>query len=130
MTKKSISDEETFYPNGIDITVAGEDFNIMPFVLKNRFIVLKIIGEVISDYNFQQKEVKNLTQADMVSLLIKVAGDKLIKIYEVVLEKEKKWLEKKVTIKDEFKIIKAVLEVNDINFLLQQAKSLTARVKA
>jgi len=130
MTEKSKkTDEEVFYPDGIDIEIAKEKFNIKPFVLKNRLIVLKIIGEVIKDFNFQQKDMAKLTQGDMISLLIEVAGGKLIDIYQVVLGKEKEWLENNVTLKDEFKIIKAISEVNDISFLVQQAKVLTKRAK-
>ncbi len=130
MTKKSKSDEEVFYPEGIDIEVAGEKFNIKPFVLKNRIIVLRVIGEVIKDYNLQQKGIKDLPQGELISLLINAAGGRLVDIYEVVLGKEKAWLGDKITLKDEFKIIKAVLEVNDISFLVKQAKSLTEKAKA
>lgn len=131
MTKKSIkNDENTFFPKGIDVVVGKEKFNIKPFVLKNRLVVIRIIGEIIKDYNVQQKDLKSLTQGDLISLLINVAGERLIDIYKVVLGKDKAWLEDHVTIKDEFSIIKAVLEVNDISFLVQQAKSLTAKMKA
>lgn len=130
MTKKSKTDEEVFYPEGINIEVAGEKFNIKPFVLKNRIVILRIIGEIIGDYTSKQKEIKDLNQGDLISLLINAAGEKLVDIYEIVLSKEKSWLESKVTLKGEFKIIKAVLEVNDISFLVEQAKSLTAKVKA
>ena len=130
MTEKSKkTDEEIFYPEGIDIKIAGEDFNIRPFVLKNRLVVLRIVGEVIKDYNAQQKDIKELNQGDMISLLITAAGGRLIDVYVVVLGKEKAWLEENVTLKDEFRILKAVSEVNDISFLLQQAKALTARAK-
>jgi len=130
MTEKSKkTDEEIFYPEGIDIKVAGEDFNIKPFVLKNRLVVLRIVGEVIKDYNTQQKDIKELNQGDLISLLITAAGGRLVDVYVVVLGKEKAWLEDNITIKDEFKILKAMSEVNDISFLLQQAKALTARAK-
>ena len=130
MTEKSKkTDEEIFYPEGIDIKVAGEDFNIKPFVLKNRLVVLRIVGEVIKDYNTQQKDIKELNQGDLISLLITAAGGRLVDVYVVVLGKEKVWLEDNITIKDEFKILKAMSEVNDISFLLQQAKALTARAK-
>ena len=130
MTEKSKkTDEEIFYPEGIDIKVAGEDFNIKPFVLKNRLVVLRIVGEVIKDYNTQQKDIKELNQGDLISLLITAAGGRLIDVYVVVLGKEKEWLEENITLKDEFKILKAISEVNDISFLLQQAKALTKRVK-
>ncbi len=91
---------------------------------------MRIIGEIIGDYTSKQKEIKDLNQGDLISLLINAAGEKLVDIYEIVLSKEKSWLESKVTLKGEFKIIKAVLEVNDISFLVEQAKSLTAKVKA
>ena len=130
MTEKSKTDEEIFYPEGIDIKIAGEDFNIKPFVLKNRLVVLRIVGEVIKDYNTQQKDIKELNQGDLISLLITAAGGRLVDVYVVVLGKEKAWLEDNITLKDEFKILKAISEVNDISFLLQQANALTKRVKA
>lgn len=130
MTEKSKkTDEEIFYPDGIDILIGGEKFNIKPFVLKNRLIVLKIVGAAIKDYNFKQEEVEKMSQGDLINLMIEVAGTRLVDLYVVVLEKEKAWLEDNITLKDEFKIIKAISEVNDISFLVQQAKVLTKRVK-
>ena len=127
-TKKT--DEQIFYPEGIKVVISGEEFRIKPFVLKNRLAVLRIVGEVIKDYNFQQKEMGELTQGDLINLVIEVAGERLINIYEIVLGKEKDWLNENITLKDEFSIIKAISEVNDISFLVQQAKALTARGKA
>ena len=127
-TKKT--DEQIFYPEGIKVVIGKEEFRIKPFVLKNRLAVLRIVGEVIKDYNFQQKEMGELTQGDLINLVIEVAGERLINIYEIVLGKEKDWLNENITLKDEFSIIKAISEVNDISFLVQQAKALTARGKA
>ena len=131
MTKNSEQkDDQIFYPEGKPITVAGEKFKIKPFVLENRIKVLRVIGEVIKSLSGQGQDLGKMAQGDIISLLINSAGEKLIDIYEIVLGKEQEWLKKKVQIKDELAIIEAVLEVNDINFLLQQVKSLATKVKA
>lgn len=116
----------TFFPEGKKVTVAGEEFTIMPFVLRTRTKILRILTEVcleLSKKNIQ--ESAPLTPAE----LITTAGDRLIEIYEIVLDKPKEWLEEKITLADEVEIITAIIEVNNIPFLLSQVKNLVGSIK-
>ena len=113
-----------FYPDGKKIKVAGEDFVIMPFVLRTRTKVLKIIADICVELAKINPKLRPEDLPNMTATLISAAGDKLIEIYEIVLNKPREWLEDKVTLKDEVEIIKAVVEVNDIPFLLLQVKNL------
>ena len=130
MSKEKI---ETYDPKGKEISIAGEKFVVKPFVLRNRTKVLRILYEVFSAV---AKEAPDLKANDfkaaslMIPLLIDVAGDKLIEIYEIVLNKPRAWLDTRLMIKDEVALIEAVLEVNDLPFLLQRVKNLTQKTKS
>ena len=112
------------FPEGKKITVAGEEFTVMPFVLRTRTKVLKIIADICVELAKINPKLRPEDLPKMTTTLITAAGDKLVEIYELVLNKPREWLEDKVTLKDEVEIIKAVVEVNDIPFLLLQVKNL------
>jgi len=112
-----------FFPEGKKIKVAGEQFTIMPFVLRTRTKVLRILTEVCLEV---AKKNTQLTPAEFIT----AAGDRLIEVYEIVLDKPKEWLEEKITLADELEIIMAIIEVNDIPFLLSQVKNLIGSIKA
>ena len=116
----------TFFPEGKKITIAGEEFAIKPFVLKNRTKVLRIISDAILTI---KQQIGDLTPEDaqnpeVMSKFIEVAGDKLPEIYEIVLDKPREWLDEKITLKDEMAILETISEVNDLPFLFQQIGSL------
>jgi hypothetical protein len=67
--------------------------------------------------------------SEIASVIITVAGEKLIDIYELVLGKDKEWLQDRITLKDEIEIIQAIAEVNDIPFLFSQVKGLIKTLK-
>ncbi len=123
---------QIMYPEGKKITVGNEEFAIKPFVLVNRTKVLKIISEAILQYgkvnpdmNLKNMEVGlNLFQS-----IIDIAGERLVDIYEIALGKPKEWLLENVSIKDEFEILTAISEVNDLPFLFAQVKSLLKGIK-
>ena len=122
-------DPKIFYPDGKAIEVAQEKFTIMPFVLKTRMKVLKVVSSVISELAKSKQDTQDMTQAKLTMILINSAGDKLAEIYEIVLNKDREWCEKKITLKDEVNILVAISEVNDLPFLVEQVKNLTAKVK-
>lgn len=121
------NDSKIFYPEGKPIEVGKEKFTIKPFVLKTRMKVLKVVSSVISELANSKQDTKNITQPKLIMILINSAGDKLIEIYEIVLNKERKWLEDNITLKDEVIILTAISEVNDLPFLVEQVKSLAAK---
>ena len=118
----STNDLETFFPEGKNIKIAGQDFNIQPFVLKNRTKVLRILSEVFAE--MAKNNMQEMSQASAVTSFVNIAGDKLVEIYQIVLGKDAEWLGDNVQLKDEIAIIQAVLEVNDIPFLISQIKGI------
>jgi hypothetical protein len=120
-----------FFPEGKKITVAGKEFTIMPYVLRTRSQVIRIFADILlamtkenpgltKDQILKDPEVRN----NMIVKLIATAGDKLTDIYELTLKADREWLLDKVEIKDEVEIIKAIWEVNDIPFLIEQVTSM------
>lgn len=125
-TSNNEQDMKTFFPDGIAVKIAGETFAIKPFVLRNRIKVVKVIAEV-----FATMATKGLISTDTNAVLvafINVAGEKMIDIYEIVLGKDRDWLEENVQLADELEIIKAVTEVNRFPFLLGQIQGMLKTV--
>lgn len=126
-----MSDLNTFYPEGKEITVRGEKFVIKPFVLRNRTKVIRILSEsmLLMSKMFPSLKPEDLTSANAITGLIELAGTKLVDIYEVVLGKPRDWLED-ITLSEEFSIIQSVVEVNNLPFLISQVKGMIATIKA
>ena len=123
MSEQSEKDLEVFFPEGIEVIIAGEKFYIKPFVLRNRIKVVKLISDVFAQLQ-GRNNIKGQNETVVIGALIEIAGDKLIDVYEMVLGKDREWLEENVRLKDEVNIIKAIVEVNEFPFLLSQINGL------
>ena len=123
MSKDQKSDLETFYPEGLEVKIRGEQIKIKPFVLKTRVKVIKFISELMSEMVAQNP---NLAQVDKIQVgfaLLRTAGERMIEVYRIVLDKPDEWLEG-LTLKDEMVILKAMSEVNDFPFLFREIQNL------
>ncbi len=123
----SIQDEkdlQNLYPDGITIKIAGEEFVIKPFVLRNRIKVIQIIAEVFAQMAVNNPSIGSAGNNAVLVIFINTAGEKLIDLYKLLTGKEADWLLDNVKLKDEINIISAVMEVNDFPFLLSQAKNM------
>jgi hypothetical protein len=107
------------YPEGKKITVAGQEFCVKPFVLRNRTKVLKIVAEACAEIARTNPQASSDLQL-FAPALIQVAGEKLVEIYEIVLQKDRDWLLDNITPVDEFEIVKAIGEANDLPFLFRE----------
>jgi hypothetical protein len=122
-------DLNTFVPVGKKISIAGQDFEIKPFVLKNRIKVVRIISEaMLSMSTSMTKDIQD-NPIRAIPLLINTAGEKLIDIYEIVLEKDKTWLGDSLHIKDEIEILTAIFEVNDIPFIVSRIREMLPKIQ-
>lgn len=121
-----MSDTEIFYPKGKDIVIAEKKFNIQPFVVKNRIKFVRIIADVMTTVakvaNVSSINASNATS--IIPILFDVAADRLPEIYEIVLNKDREWIENSVTIEGEVDIIKAIIEVNNIPLIWGQIQGL------
>jgi len=128
-----MSDFNVFYPEGKKITIKGEEFSIKPFVLKNRTKAIRLFADIFVQLAKANPGMSTKVSPEdipnLISILISAADDKLKEIYELILERQKDWLDENITLKDEFEIITAIVEVNDIPFLFSQAKNLGAKLK-
>lgn len=120
MSEEQKSDSEIFYPKGKIINIAGKEFTILPFVLKNRIKFVRILSDALLKASVDYPNLQNTGLAQIASLLISIAGEKLIEIYELVLNESKEWLMENVKLRDESEIITAILEVNEIPLLVGQ----------
>ncbi len=123
MSESPKDDAKTFFPDGKKITIQGEEVTIKPFVLKTRMVVLKLITEILREAVEKNPDLANADTKTAGIALINTAGERIIELYEIVLKKEKVWLEN-LTMPDELRILKAISEVNDFPFLLREIQSL------
>lgn len=118
-------DLEVFAPQGVDVTVGGEKFNVQPFMLGNRLKVISILAKIFMECA-KLPGFRDLDNAGAIASIMQVAGDRLADIYVVVLKKEKEWLETHMTLKDEVMVIDAIMQVNDLPFLVRQIQGMIA----
>jgi len=60
--------------------------------------------------------------------LIKVAGERLVEIYILVTKKDKEWFQE-LTLIEEVKLLKTVMEVNQLPFLLREIQGILNQTK-
>lgn len=120
---KSNSDLEVFVPEGKKVTIAGKEFTVMPFVLRNRIKVVKLFTNIFLEAA-KNPSFANLSNIGAITKVIEVAGEDLVNIYASVIDADKEWLEDNVQLKDEIAIIQAIVEVNDIPLILSQIQSM------
>jgi hypothetical protein len=125
-----MTDKEIFMPQGKKVTVGGEEFTVMPFVLKNRTKAVRVIVDVVSELskNYEAGRTENI--AELATLIVNAAGERIVELYELVIPKPREWLESNVRLVDEVSIIEAVLEVNDVHFLAQRVRAMIKETKA
>ena len=123
-----MSDTNTFFPVGKDIKINGETFNIQPFVVKNRIKVVRIMTDVVLEISKSGSKFQAEDVVQYVPKLIEIFGDRLIEVYEIVLKKDRDWVENNIKIVDEIEILNAIVEVNDIPLLWGQISKLVPRL--
>lgn len=115
-----MSDSDVFFPVGKDIEINGEKFNIQPFVVKNRIKVVRMMTDVVMQIAKTGSSFNAENVGAYIPTLIEIAGERLVEVYEIVLKKNREWIENNVKIVDEVAILNAVVEVNDIPLLWGQ----------
>jgi len=130
LLQKEKNDEEIFYPIGKKVIINKDEFIIMPFVLKNRTKVLKIFVEIFSDFMNLNPQIKkdDINLSNFILDFINIAGERLIEIYKIVLNKDNDWLNNNIQLKHEIEIISAIFELNEIPFLIRQVKQLIEKM--
>lgn len=126
-----MSDLNTFYPEGKKVKIRGEEFAVKPFVLKNRTKVLRIVSEVflVMSKTMPNLKPEDLQSLDMMPVFIELAGGKLAEIYQIVLDKPDEFVQE-IPLPEEFALLQAIVEVNNIPFLMLQVKGLVKTLKA
>lgn len=119
---------EVLYPDGKEMIIGGEKFMIKPFVLNNRTKIIRLFASIFSDLNKNQQD-KSSNNVDMGLKFIEVAGDRIIEVYQLILNKDAEWLGSNLTIKQEVELVKTVMEINDFPFLVRQVKGMMLAMK-
>lgn len=117
----SDNDLNIYNPEPKKIMVKGQEFEIKPFVLRDRIKVTRIITEILAGINNNSLDVKS---SQMLGLaLVREAGEKLVEIYKIVLNVDEEWLQE-IVIAEEVLIVKTIMEVNNLPFLMGEIRNL------
>lgn len=122
-----MSEEKKLFPEPKIFEIGGEKLSVKPYVLRDRKKVMAILSEMFAELSGKSAQVKVNDLLAGSSILALLAGDKLTEIYVITLGKEKEWLETNLTMRNEVEIIEAILEVNEISFLLNRATAMTPK---
>lgn len=122
-------DLNTFYPEGIAVKISDREFRVKPFVLKNRTKFVRVVADLMKEFVDGEFDFKNAPKGQAFMQIIEIAGDRLIDIYELVLEGvDRDWMNNHITIPDEVEVLSAIYEVNNIPLLLGQIQKVAAQV--
>lgn len=124
-------DLDTFIPEGVDIKIGDKDtkkiktFHIQEFVIETRTKFLRVVADILKDVNATGIKFTGENQKEIAIAFIKVASEKVENIYVMVLDGVNiEWIRKNVTMKKEIEIFKALMEVNDLPFLLKEIQGI------
>ena len=123
-----MSELDILFPEGKEIKLRKETFIIKPFVLRERTKVIRIISEIISEAVKGKVKVEEKDAGTISMELIKVAGERLVEIYILVTKKDKEWFQE-LTLIEEVKLLKTVMEVNQLPFLLREIQGILNQTK-
>lgn len=129
--------DSSFVPKVVEVVVFDREtkepvkFEIQEFVLSKRIKVIKTITDIYkSSIKDALVDGKILSNNDVAASLISAAGERIVEIYKLVLDKDDKWLGENMTLKDEVNVVKAILEVNDIPLLMGEIQNLLKKPKS
>ena len=124
-------DLDIFIPEGIEIRIVDRKtkevkvFRIYEFVIETRTKFLRVVAEVIQDMKTSGVDLSGANTGAVAIAFVKIAGEKIEKIYDTVLEDVNiEWIRKNISIKKEIEIIKAIMDVNDFPFLLKEIQGI------
>lgn len=130
MSTNPDKDLETLVASGKKIMIAQREFEIRPFVLRNRIKFVKIVSDILMSVGSAiGPDIQN-SPAKAIPILVEAAGEKINDVYAMVLGVDLEWCLDNLTIKDELAIWEAVLEVNDIPFIVRRIKEALPQVPA
>ena len=117
-------DLEVLDPSGKKVSIGGKEFVVKPFVLRNRIKFVKIVSQVITSLGTSINEEIKAAPMKSIPILIEVAGERLVEVYQLVLGAESEWLQDNMTVKNEVEVLSAIFEVNDIPFIVRRVQEL------
>lgn len=115
---------EKLYPEGKAVKIADKEFKIKPFVLRDRTKVVRMIADVIKEVVSNSPNAKTDNLSALSGEIIRVAGDKIIDVYNMVIPDQAEWLLDNMKMVDEVNVIETILEVNSFSFLVEKLKGL------
>lgn len=126
-----MSDFEIIYPEGVKITVGGQERNLRPLVFGKRVKLIKMIGDILLDIEGIIPEIRkgDFKIESMVVPFVKASGERMRDIYALVLGEEATWIEENLTVPEEMGLVMAIVEVNQLPFLVAQVKALEEKTK-
>ncbi len=125
--------ERAIFPDPVVIEIGvgenSETFPIGPLVRKKYNKVFQIVGSIA-----QGLVAGDTTGIDMDNIMnsigafIALAGESLTQIYEIVLDKPVDWIEENMTMAQEFALIEAIFEQNDVEEIVRNFQGMVRRL--
>ena len=123
-------DLETFIPTGKKVVISGIEFEIKPFVLRNRIKAVKIIVDIMKDVGAGMTSEIQKDPMKAIPVLVEAAGERLKDLYVLVLGKDEDWCLDNIQPKNEVEILATIFEVNDIPFIVRRIQEAMPKVIA
>lgn len=131
-----MTESKTLFPDPKLVEIGDRDtkeickFEINEFYFENRIKFIKIVTSIFKDVFKSDEDLRVTENIQLAGRLVEVAGERMLDIYEIVLDKPKEWIKRNLTLKKEIELISAILEVNDIPFLISQSRKLLGTLKS
>lgn len=127
--KTKVEDSRIFFPQGKIVKIAGKDFTIMPYVLKENREVIKIVMGNMQSIADLKGILANANDAEAIKILVESCATGLTKVYSITLKEKTDWIENNLTLHEEKELLEAIWEVNNFSFLAEKVKGLIEKGK-
>ena len=115
MVEKSKTDK-VLIPDKKEVYVGKEKFEVEPLVRAKYQKLIYVFVELIINLD---DEVLNNVEENIGQLISVVSEDALMQLYEVVLDKDREWINNNMLMNQELKLFEAIIELNDIESLVE-----------
>ncbi len=120
---------EAIVPKAVKVLAGGKTFEIKPMTFAVRAKVTRVMQEAFaaSGKGVNQDQLDRAGEAGQagdasrfIVVGLEIFGEKLRDVYSAILKEDPAWIDDNLDLKGELAVWKAVLEVNDLPFLIRE----------
>ena len=124
---------EAIVPKTAKVVAGGKTFEIRPMTFSVRAKVTRVMQDAFTaaGKSLSPEQVEKAREAgqagepsQFVAVGMEIFGERLRDVYAAILKVDPAWVDDNLEIKDELAVWKAVLEVNDLPFLIRELASI------